>query len=107
MRGKVMFVAGLAIGYVLGSKAGRERYEQIVRAARKVRSNPTVQEATGLVQAQGSRLISTGRDKVRGTLNDRLGETRLGHSRIGQRLLGDRDQLVLDDPERPPDHQGF
>ena len=29
-------IAGLAIGYVLGTKAGRERYEQIVAAANKL-----------------------------------------------------------------------
>jgi len=33
MRGKLMLVTGLAVGYVLGSRAGRERYEQIARAA--------------------------------------------------------------------------
>ena len=33
MRGKLMLVAGLAVGYVLGSRAGRERYDQIARAA--------------------------------------------------------------------------
>jgi hypothetical protein len=29
MRGKVGLVIGLAAGYVLGARAGRERYEQI------------------------------------------------------------------------------
>ncbi|WP_347346252.1 hypothetical protein [Microbacterium sp.] len=29
MRGKVGIVIGLGVGYVLGSRAGRERYEQI------------------------------------------------------------------------------
>lgn len=29
MRGKLLFVAGLATGYVFGSRAGRQRYEQI------------------------------------------------------------------------------
>ncbi|GAB3139197.1 hypothetical protein [Marisediminicola antarctica] len=33
MRGKLMLVTGLAVGYVLGSRAGRERYNQIARAA--------------------------------------------------------------------------
>ena len=33
MRGKLILVAGLAVGYVLGSRAGRERYNQIARAA--------------------------------------------------------------------------
>ncbi|WP_187977056.1 hypothetical protein [Mycetocola sp. JXN-3] len=29
MRGKILFVTGLAAGYVLGTRAGRARYEQI------------------------------------------------------------------------------
>lgn len=36
MRGKVGLVIGLAAGYVLGTRAGRERYEQIKEQALKV-----------------------------------------------------------------------
>lgn len=100
MRGKAVFVAGLAIGYVLGAKAGRERYEQIVRLSRKVRSNPTVQEAAGLMQAQTARLVSTGRDAMSG----RLGDTRLGHTRLGQRLFGEGG---FDDSVRPGRRTGL
>lgn len=70
MRGKMMFLGGLAAGFVLGSRAGREKYEEIVQAARKVKEHPTVQEATGVVQAQATKLYGEGKDK--------LGQTRLG-----------------------------
>lgn len=43
MRGKLMLVTGLAVGYVLGSRAGRERYEQIKRGASKFMNSRTVQ----------------------------------------------------------------
>ena len=33
MKGKILFVVGLGVGYVLGTRAGRERYEQIKQAA--------------------------------------------------------------------------
>ncbi|GAA3281587.1 MULTISPECIES: hypothetical protein [Dactylosporangium] len=33
--------AGLAVGYVLGTRAGRAKYEQIVDNARRLRDNPT------------------------------------------------------------------
>ncbi|MEC3892307.1 MULTISPECIES: hypothetical protein [Nocardiopsis] len=52
MRYRITFVAGLAIGYVLGAKAGRARYEQLARTARKVADSPLVQEVAGLVGAQ-------------------------------------------------------
>ncbi len=43
MRSKILFIVGLAVGYVLGTRAGRERYEQIRRQAEKVWTSPTVQ----------------------------------------------------------------
>ncbi len=55
MRYRITFVAGLAIGYVLGAKAGRARYEQLARTARKVADSPLVQEVAGVVGAQTSR----------------------------------------------------
>ena len=43
MRKLTILLSG-AVGYVLGTRAGRERYEQIKGLAGKVRDNPTVQE---------------------------------------------------------------
>lgn len=43
MRGKLILVVGLAAGYVLGARAGRERYEDIKRAASKLWNDPRVQ----------------------------------------------------------------
>jgi hypothetical protein len=37
--------AGVAVGYVLGSRAGREKYEEIAAAARRFAGSPTVQDA--------------------------------------------------------------
>jgi hypothetical protein len=71
---KVAFVAGLAVGYVLGTRAGRERYDQIRRLARAVRENPTVQETAGIVQAQASNAVAGARDIVA----DRLAQTPVG-----------------------------
>ncbi|WP_029144937.1 hypothetical protein [Microbacterium luticocti] len=44
MRGKVGLVIGLAAGYVLGTRAGRERYEQIKEQAAKVWNLPPVRK---------------------------------------------------------------
>jgi hypothetical protein len=41
---KLMLLAALAIGYVLGARAGRERYEQIMSAFNRVKDDPRVQE---------------------------------------------------------------
>lgn len=35
MKGKILLVVGMGVGYVLGAKAGRERYESIKRITDK------------------------------------------------------------------------
>ena len=47
-----IFLLGAAVGYVFGAKAGRARYEQIVRTYRKVADHPMVQGAAGVVRAK-------------------------------------------------------
>jgi hypothetical protein len=44
MRGKILLVLGLGIGYVLGTRDGRARYNQMKNAALKVWNDPRVQE---------------------------------------------------------------
>jgi len=46
------FLLGAAVGYVLGARAGRARYEQIVRTYRTVADHPAVQGAAGVVRAK-------------------------------------------------------
>ncbi|WP_017792571.1 hypothetical protein [Leucobacter salsicius] len=55
MKGKVAFVLGAAVGYVLGTRAGRERYAQIKRGAQSVWQTAPVQRGVSLVReaAQG------------------------------------------------------
>ena len=43
MKKLTLLIAG-GIGYVLGTRAGRERYEQIKKAATRVKDDPRVQE---------------------------------------------------------------
>ena len=71
MRGKLMFITGLAAGFVLGSRAGREKYEEIRASAKKVWENPSVQEAAGVAQAQATKLYSESKDKLQ---SSKLGE---------------------------------
>jgi len=64
MRGKLIFITGVGVGYVLGTRAGRERFDQMVAQARKFWESPTVQEAAGVVQAQAGRLYEEGKQVV-------------------------------------------
>ena len=64
MRGKLMFAAGVGIGYVLGTRAGRQKFDQMTAQAKRLWESNTVQEAAGVVQAQAGRMYDGGKRKV-------------------------------------------
>src|ERR1022692_2736197 len=72
MRYRVTFLAGLVAGFIIGARAGRERYEQIKKLARKAADSPAVQQAAGAAQAQAAGLARSARDKVTGKIQERL-----------------------------------
>ena len=72
MRGRLGLFVGFGAGYVLGAKAGRERYEQLRRLYENIQASPAFRQATsaareavetGLDQARD--LATEGFDKVR------------------------------------------
>ena len=97
MRGKLMFISGLAAGFVLGSRAGREKYEEIRANAKKVWEHPTVQEAAGVAQAQANKLYTEGKDKLN---QSKLGEKlhTSSSSDTDTSLTASSDSLTSSDP---------
>ncbi len=86
---RVSFVTGLAIGFVAGTRAGRERYDQMVKFARTTAENPTVQQAAGAIQAQAAGIFGSAAKKVGGGLHDHV--PHLAHSAahsVGDRIPG-------------------
>jgi len=66
---KLMFLGAGAAGYVLGAKAGRERYEQIAEQAQKLRTNPTVQQKVDEAKHVAKDAAETATEKVRDRAN--------------------------------------
>jgi hypothetical protein len=64
MRYKATFIAGVAVGYVFGTRAGRARYDQLVRLGHKIAGHPKVQQATSTVQAKATELTKTAAAKA-------------------------------------------
>lgn len=50
MKGKILFLTGLGLGYVLGTKAGREKYEELKNQALKLWNDPRVQKQVDAVE---------------------------------------------------------
>jgi len=78
MRTKATFITGFATGYVLGSRAGRARYEQIRSAARAFARNPTVQSTTSTLQQQAGDALASAKDKAATSIGSTLQERRPG-----------------------------
>jgi hypothetical protein len=70
MKWKISFVVGAAAGYVLGARAGRQRYEQLAEAARRARRHPVVRDAT--LRARQTAGLAAGR--AVGAVTDRVGD---------------------------------
>jgi hypothetical protein len=88
MRGKVAFLAGAAVGYLLGARAGREKYDELVAAARRLMDNPSVREASGQVQAQATKLIGVAKEQFP---NSKLADRHRHH---------DGDETAIEDERR-------
>jgi hypothetical protein len=69
MRFRLGFVTGFAVGYYLGARAGRERYDQINQALRKARRSDTFEAATEKAKSA----VGEGVDKARDVVESRTG----------------------------------
>ena len=72
---KLAFGAGFGLGYYLGSMAGRERYEQINRVARKVKSSEAFQTAEHKAKAA----VDLGVERAKDAVESRTGN---GHGTV-------------------------
>ncbi len=82
---RMAFAAGFATGFVVGTRAGREKYDQMVKFARATAEHPAVQQAAGAVQAQAAGLAQ----KVGGQLQEKVPQ--VAHSAVhsvGGRIPG-------------------
>jgi len=61
---KATFILGFGTGYVLGTKAGRTRYEQIMRQARGLMGKPAMQDATSMIKDQAGSVIGSAKKIV-------------------------------------------
>ncbi|HEY3482712.1 MAG TPA: YtxH domain-containing protein [Streptomyces sp.] len=75
MRYRLTFIAGAAVGYVLGAQAGRERYEQLRKSAQRVAQNPAVRNTAESVVTNGRSVAVKAADAATAKVGDRLPES--------------------------------
>jgi hypothetical protein len=72
MAGNFKLAVGLAVGYLLGARAGRERYERLAELAREVAQRPEARQLTDRVRSG----LGAGVNQAVGTAGDRLERAR-------------------------------
>ena len=65
---KLTLVLGFGAGYVLGAKAGTQRYEQIVAKARELSGKPAVQDVADNLVQTASTFADTAKAKANETI---------------------------------------
>lgn len=94
MRMKLAFVAGAAVGYVLGARAGRGRYDQLKHQADALWHDPRVQQT---VSAAGATVKEKG-PEVTSKVAEAAGHaTAAAKTKLAQVTASD------DGPDRPGD----
>ena len=88
MRARFTFLAGLAVGFVAGARAGRERYEQMVKLARNAVENPTVQQATRTAGAKATELTKAAGQKAAQTMPKIADTAKSSASMVRDRIPG-------------------
>lgn len=83
---KISLLTGFAAGYVLGSKAGRERYDQIRSKVDEFMGNPKVQDK----MHQATEVASEQKDRLAGAAKGKTGSDKQGSDQSGGGTAGPR-----------------
>lgn len=94
---KLTMAAAAAAGYVLGTRAGRERYEQISEKASSLWNNPKVQEQAGKAQDMAKEKGPAAKGKMSDTMGKMRGKAKDAGSDGGSGGMGDDDIIVVEE----------
>jgi hypothetical protein len=95
--GRLSLGLGFGVGYVLGARAGRARYEQIKQAAAGVMERPEVQQAVEQVRAAAPAPLQGSIDKLSGRGSDRR-STGTGTGTVETVAVAETDVVVTPPP---------
>lgn len=93
VKGKFVAAIGVAAGYVLGSRAGRERYEKIKSKVTGAWKDPRVQDKVHAAEDVAKEKVQSAAETVKETVKDKTS---------GSKDEGDIDPLTGRDTTPPP-----
>ncbi|MCM3553527.1 YtxH domain-containing protein [Janibacter melonis] len=99
---RISFLAGVGVGYVLGARAGRQRYEQIKTQASQLWSSPKVQRTVDQAKDTAKTQAPVVADKVTGAAKDAAGTVK---DKAGSAHLPGRGEDLPDTIHRGDDGQ--
>lgn len=72
---KLTMAAAAAVGYVLGARAGRERYDELSQKAESLWNNPKVQQGKRRAQHKAEEVTSDGTESSLSEVGDQQSDT--------------------------------
>ncbi|MER5438555.1 YtxH domain-containing protein [Streptomyces sp. NPDC002790] len=97
MRYRLTFIAGLALGYVLGTRAGRERYEKLKKSAREIAQNPAVRNTAETAAQQTRNVAGKAFHSVSEKVESKVPDSVAGRVRTLRERGGPGDGAATDD----------
>ncbi|WP_435198460.1 YtxH domain-containing protein [Janibacter sp. GS2] len=73
--GKISLLLGAGVGYVLGTRAGRQQYDRMAAEAKRMWRDPRVQKKAREAQDTASDLGQKAGDKVNSTIQEHTGDS--------------------------------
>ena len=102
--GKFSFVLGAGVGYLLGTRAGRQQFEKIKHASKNVWQDPRVQQGVHKVEDKVGQVAreqgSAVTDKVAGIVKSKIGSEGR-HSDSSTEETGDTGGTMEPTPPQP------
>jgi CHASE3 domain sensor protein len=89
MSGKLKLLIGVGVGYVLGTRAGRERYDQMVDKAQSLWRDPRTQDKVAKARQVAQERAGQAAGTVQGAVQDKAQHVADGvHDRNGSGTTG-------------------